>query len=229
VGVVRGGSEVPHRKTPNPSSPQGGRRRKRRRLAYSVSHPEILRIARFDLLGLGLDRGRVVLHGLDSGERLAAPPSNLRIDHIDRLAGLLEGNSIFLPRAPAAITANKSHDPSIAAAHTLVIVPAPRRHVCLCVVASPRYLHSPGDTQSERLLMLRVAVTTLAAVAFVATTVVPNSAEAAKRRVHHSHARLHFALAAVPPPYYGMPATYVPAPPFPFFLIPGPWWLPAHP
>jgi len=29
--------------------------------------------------------------------------------------------------------------------------------------------------------------------------------------------------------YYGMPANYYPAPPFPFFLVPGPWWLPAHP
>ena len=29
--------------------------------------------------------------------------------------------------------------------------------------------------------------------------------------------------------YYGMPPNYYPAPPFPFFLVPGPWWLPAHP
>src|SRR5262247_4805131 len=36
------------------------------------SHPEILRIARLDFLGLSLDRGRIVLHHLDLGKRLAS-------------------------------------------------------------------------------------------------------------------------------------------------------------
>jgi hypothetical protein len=75
--------------------------------------------------------------------------------------------------------------------------------------------------------MLRVAITTLSAAAFLAVTLIPNTADAARRRVHRYHPRPHFVVNA-PQPYYGMPATYVPAPPFPFFFIPGPWWIPAH-
>jgi hypothetical protein len=78
--------------------------------------------------------------------------------------------------------------------------------------------------------MLKVAVSTLAAAAFIAMTLVPNTADAAKRR-YHDHARQHVAVVVPPPgPYYGLPGSYYPAPPFPFFLIPGPWWIPgAHP
>jgi hypothetical protein len=76
--------------------------------------------------------------------------------------------------------------------------------------------------------MLRVAVTTLATVAFVAVTVIPNTADAAKRRPHYRYYPRPHVVAVAPQPYYGMPGTYVPAPPFPFFFLPGPWWLPAR-
>jgi hypothetical protein len=75
--------------------------------------------------------------------------------------------------------------------------------------------------------MFKVAVSTLATIAFLVVTLIPNSADAARKRVHRYHARPHVVVAA-PEPYYGMPGTYVPAPPFPFFLIPGPWWLPTY-
>jgi hypothetical protein len=76
--------------------------------------------------------------------------------------------------------------------------------------------------------MLKVAITAFATIAFIGTTLVPNSADAATRRHHRHYYNRHVVVAAAPAPYYGMPATYAPAPPFPFFLIPGPWWIPAH-
>jgi hypothetical protein len=75
--------------------------------------------------------------------------------------------------------------------------------------------------------MLKVPVIMLTAAALFAAMVIPETADAAsKRRVHRVHPRVY--VGPAPQPYYGMPATYVPAPPFPFFLIPGPWWIPAH-
>ena len=85
------------------------------------------------------------------------------------------------------------------------------------------------------------------ACAMLLTVMIPDSAEAAKRRPGaYSHARSHTVVRhdrryrrAVRPRYvvgpvvsgpaYAYPPSYTPAPPFPFFLIPGPWWLPASP
>src|SRR2546422_4392103 len=49
---------------------------------------------------------------------------------------------------------------------------------------------------------------------------IPDTADAAKRRTHRVVHRTHVVAAVAPGPYYGMPGSYVPAPPFPFFLIP---------
>jgi hypothetical protein len=72
----------------------------------------------------------------------------------------------------------------------------------------------------------KVLVTAFAAGALLVTLIVPDTADA---RVRHRvrHRVVH--VTPPPPPYYGMPGTYYPAPPFPFFLVPGPWWVPAHP
>jgi hypothetical protein len=79
--------------------------------------------------------------------------------------------------------------------------------------------------------MLRLAIATLVASAVVATALpkpsyaIEPSEPTKKHRRHHPEAVQYV---AAPAPYYGMPGTYAPAPPFPFFLLPGPWWLPAH-
>jgi hypothetical protein len=73
--------------------------------------------------------------------------------------------------------------------------------------------------------MLRVNVVVFAAAALLATTLIPQTADAAQR--HRTHVTKVRVAAAPAPAYYGMPGSYYPAPPFPFFLIPGPWWLPA--
>jgi len=79
--------------------------------------------------------------------------------------------------------------------------------------------------------MQRLAVASLIA-AFAITTALPMASyaqsEPPKKRVRHHPAPVQY-VAAPGPYYYGMPGTYYPAPPFPFFLLPGPWWLPAHP
>jgi hypothetical protein len=79
--------------------------------------------------------------------------------------------------------------------------------------------------------MPRLASATLIA-AFAIATVLPNLANAeptdSKKRVRHHPPQPQAQYVAAPGSYYGMPGSYVPAPPFPFFLIPGPWWLPAH-
>jgi hypothetical protein len=76
--------------------------------------------------------------------------------------------------------------------------------------------------------MSKIAVLSLVAVALLATAAFPNPSSAETR---HRHVVRHHVVYAAPPAgyYYGAPGTYYPAPPFPFFLIPGPWWLPAHP
>jgi hypothetical protein len=73
----------------------------------------------------------------------------------------------------------------------------------------------------------RLTVVSLMA-AFVLTTgfAAPSFAESKKKeRLERRQAE----AMAVQRGYYGMPPNYYPAPPFPFFLLPGPWWLPAHP
>jgi hypothetical protein len=79
--------------------------------------------------------------------------------------------------------------------------------------------------------MSRLAAATLIA-AFAVATVLPSVAGAqpneGKKRVRHHPPQVQY-VAAPGPFYSGMPGSYYPAPPFPFFLIPGPWWLPAHP
>jgi hypothetical protein len=76
--------------------------------------------------------------------------------------------------------------------------------------------------------MLRIHVLAVAAAAFVFTSFLPDTADAARRHRVVKHRAAHVATrTATVGPYYGMPGSYYPAPPFPFFLIPGPWWLPA--
>jgi hypothetical protein len=72
--------------------------------------------------------------------------------------------------------------------------------------------------------MPRFAIASLIAAAFVVATAFANPADAAKRK-HLEKPQADASESA----RYGMPANYYPAPPFPFFLLPGPWWLPAHP
>jgi hypothetical protein len=84
--------------------------------------------------------------------------------------------------------------------------------------------------------MLRLAIATLVASAVVATALPqPSYAQEPikKHRRHHPEAVQYVAgpgpYYGAPGPYYGVPGNYAPAPPFPFFLLPGPWWLPPHP
>jgi hypothetical protein len=75
--------------------------------------------------------------------------------------------------------------------------------------------------------MPKFTIASLLAVAFVVATAFANPSDAATRRKHVE--RVDVARdRVVPGRYYGVPANYYPAPPFPFFLLPGPWWLPAH-
>jgi hypothetical protein len=78
--------------------------------------------------------------------------------------------------------------------------------------------------------MLRFAVASLIAAAFVVATTFANPSDAATHKKHVEKQKVDVTRDhAAPGPYHGMPANYYPAPPFPFFLLPGPWWLPAHP
>jgi hypothetical protein len=75
--------------------------------------------------------------------------------------------------------------------------------------------------------MPRIAIASLIAAAFVATTFANPSDAFAKKRKHLEKQQVVAVADPVGP--YGAPPNYYPAPPFPFFLLPGPWWLPAHP
>jgi hypothetical protein len=79
--------------------------------------------------------------------------------------------------------------------------------------------------------MPRFAIASLIAAAFVVAAAFASPSDAATRRKHVEREmhQVDVRDRAVPGRYYGMPANYYPAPPFPFFLLPGPWWLPAHP
>jgi hypothetical protein len=74
--------------------------------------------------------------------------------------------------------------------------------------------------------MSRFVVAVLIA-AFTAAVVAAPS-EASSRKKHAAKHPTEVAEASTPD-RYGLPGSYYPAPPFPFFLLPGPWWLPAHP
>jgi hypothetical protein len=76
--------------------------------------------------------------------------------------------------------------------------------------------------------MPKFAFASLLAVALVGTTV-SNPSVAETRHKHVEKADAARDRAAPGHNAYGMPGSYYPAPPFPFFLLPGPWWLPAHP
>jgi hypothetical protein len=83
-----------------------------------------------------------------------------------------------------------------------------------------------GATLTEP-IMLRIAFASLLASAVVATTfATPSDAAVRHKRVDRNQVEVVRDRPA--PARYGMPANYYPAPPFPFFLLPGPWWLPAH-
>ncbi len=75
--------------------------------------------------------------------------------------------------------------------------------------------------------MLKIVFASLLAAALVATTFASPS-DAATRRKHVERQQVEVVRDRTAPARYGMPANYYPAPPFPFFLLPGPWWLPAH-
>jgi hypothetical protein len=84
--------------------------------------------------------------------------------------------------------------------------------------------------------MPRFAIASLIAAAFVVATAFSSPSDAATKRKHVEKHHIDVVrdragpgpYYGVPGPYYGTPANYYPAPPFPFFLLPGPWWLPAH-
>ena len=78
--------------------------------------------------------------------------------------------------------------------------------------------------------MPRFAIASLIAAAFVVATAFATPSDAATKRKHVEKNQAEVVRDRAPPPgrYYGVPANYYPAPPFPFFLLPGPWWLPAH-
>ncbi|HWF93813.1 MAG TPA: hypothetical protein VG291_02515 [Xanthobacteraceae bacterium] len=75
--------------------------------------------------------------------------------------------------------------------------------------------------------MLKIVFASLLAAALVAATFASPS-DAATRRKHVERQQVEVVRDRTAPARYGMPANYYPAPPFPFFLLPGPWWLPAH-
>ena len=75
--------------------------------------------------------------------------------------------------------------------------------------------------------MLKIAFASLLAAALVTTTFASPS-DAAEHRKHVEKKQVEVVRDRAEPARYGMPANYYPAPPFPFFLLPGPWWLPAH-
>jgi hypothetical protein len=80
--------------------------------------------------------------------------------------------------------------------------------------------------------MALLATATLPQVSYAQTADAPSTDAAPPVRHHHV---VHHVVHRVPPRYYGAPyyygtpGNYYPAPPFPLFLLPGPWWLPAHP
>jgi len=65
-------------------------------------------------------------------------------------------------------------------------------------------------------------------IAAFAAAVVASPSDAASRKKHAAKHPTEVAAASTPD-RYGLPGSYYPAPPFAFFLLPGPWWLPAHP
>jgi hypothetical protein len=77
--------------------------------------------------------------------------------------------------------------------------------------------------------MPRFAFASLLAVAFVVATVFANPSVAETRHKHVQRADTARDHAVPARNAYGLPGSYYPAPPFPFFILPGPWWLPAHP
>jgi hypothetical protein len=78
--------------------------------------------------------------------------------------------------------------------------------------------------------MIRFAIASLIAAAFVIATAFANPSDAATHRKHVERQQVvDVRDRAASARYYGAPPNYYPAPPFPFFLLPGPWWLPAHP
>jgi hypothetical protein len=74
--------------------------------------------------------------------------------------------------------------------------------------------------------MIRFAIASLIATAFVIATAFANPSDAA---THRKHVERRQVVDVRDARYYGAPPNYYPAPPFPFFLLPGPWWLPGHP
>ncbi|HLH94620.1 MAG TPA: hypothetical protein VKW08_05830 [Xanthobacteraceae bacterium] len=75
--------------------------------------------------------------------------------------------------------------------------------------------------------MQKYAIASLIAAACVVATATPTPSAAATKK--HMVKHQIYVDRDQSQGRYGMPANYYPAPPFPFFLLPGPWWLPAHP
>lgn len=80
---------------------------------------------------------------------------------------------------------------------------------------------------SRKQIMPKIAFASLLAVAFLVATGFANLSNAETRHKHVEKADAARDRVA-PGRNYGVPGSYYPAPPFPFFLLPGPWWLPAH-
>jgi hypothetical protein len=76
--------------------------------------------------------------------------------------------------------------------------------------------------------MPRFAIAALIATALVVATIFATPSDAATRKHVEKHQADVARDRAAPGRYNGLPPNYYPAPPFPFFLLPGPWWLPAH-
>jgi hypothetical protein len=76
--------------------------------------------------------------------------------------------------------------------------------------------------------MPRFAFASLLAAAFVVATFASPSDAATKRKHVDKHQVDVVGERTAGRYYYGAPPNYYPAPPFPFFLLPGPWWLPAR-
>jgi hypothetical protein len=77
--------------------------------------------------------------------------------------------------------------------------------------------------------MPRFAIASLIAAAFVVATGFATPSDAAAKKHVVKHQIVVAERDTYGAPRYGAPPNYYPAPPFPFFLLPGPWWLPAHP
>jgi hypothetical protein len=106
---------------------------------------------------------------------------------------------------------------------------APRKAVFVLNPSHPSGSTMCGGLFNGGSIMTRFANASLIAAAFVVATSFANPSDAATKKHVVKHQVVADRDSGAPVRYSGVPANYYPAPPFPFFLVPGPWWLPAHP